>query len=91
MDKKKLNKSLFQYLTNTIDDCYNRGEQPSRVLEAMYILSDYMAVGDSGILLEDGNILWNVYDDHINIINNKTSELLYIISFKQICDIPENR
>jgi hypothetical protein len=82
-----MDKSLFQYLTNTIDDCYNRGEQPSRVLEAMYILSEYMFVSDSGTILEDGDLVWNVYHDQINIINGKTDELLYVISFKQICDI----
>lgn len=77
------NKTFHQYLCNRIKDCETHGIEPTRVLEALYILSDYMnQAGDSNIDVEDGHMFCAIYNNHIDVIDNRTGELLNLISFE---------
>ena len=77
------NKSFHQYLTNRINDCETHGLDPTRVLQSLYILSDYMnQAGNSQIDVEDGHALFCIKNDTIDVIDNRTGELLNVISFE---------
>lgn len=85
------NKSFHQYLHNRINNCETHGVEPSRILEALYTLSDYMnQAGDSRIDIEDGHMFCSIYCEHIDVIDNRTGELLNLISFEPSANWNQN-